>query len=311
MTLTKYPNAVAEKSVKTKIRLTGKDKAFYTVVGVILLFLLLTVLYPLIYIISASFSSPSAVSVGRVVLWPVDLSLKGYEAVFSYGPVFIGYRNTLFYTAAGTFINVAMTLIAAYPLARKGLPGKGFFTFLFTFTMLFNGGMVASYIINTTVFGLRNSYWVLLLPTLCSAYNIIVLRTFFTSLGTESLIEAAKIDGASELRIYAQIILPISKPALATIGLFTIVGAWNDYFTGLIYLNTASKYPLQTYIRQLVVKVDYSSFTTPEVMAERMKISGITFNAAKIVVSMVPVLCIYPFLQKYFVTGLVMGSVKE
>lgn len=310
MTLTKYPNAVAEKSVKTKIRLTGKDKAFYTVVGVILLFLLLTVLYPLIYIISASFSSPSAVSVGRVVLWPVDLSLKGYEAVFSYGPVFIGYRNTLFYTAAGTFINVAMTLIAAYPLARKGLPGKGFFTFLFTFTMLFNGGMIPTYILMRDL-DLINTPWVMIIPGAIGVTNLIITRTFLQNSIPAELLEASQIDGCSDAKYFWSVVLPLSKAVIAVITLYYAVGHWNAYFNAFLYISDKKLYPLQLYLREILVmnQVETDLTIDPELAVARQGMADL-LKYSLIVVSTAPILCLYPFVQRYFIKGVMVGSLK-
>jgi putative aldouronate transport system permease protein len=176
-------------------------------------------------------------------------------------------------------------------------------------TMLFNGGLIPTYIA-VQRYGLIDSYLALVLPYVVSVYNMVIMMNFFRGVPKE-LEEAAAIDGAGAWRTLFEVYLPVSLPTIATITLFTIVWHWNDFFAGLIYINNPDNYPLQTYIRSLTVKIDYTSISDPRVLAERLKVSGITFNAAKIVVSMIPIICVYPFLQRYFVSGLVMGSVKE
>ena len=279
----------------------------YVVVGLSAIICVL----PVLNMVAISFSDSSAAAAGMVYFWPVRFTLSSYRYMLEEGSFFQAFKVSVIRVLVNTLLSMSITILMAYPLSKekKDFRFRNGFIWYAVVTMLFSGGLIPTYMVVKET-GLIDSFWSLILPGLVNVYNMILLMNFFRGVPRE-LDEAATIDGARPLAILWKIYLPVSLPALATIGLFTIVGAWNDYFTGLIYLNTASKYPLQTYIRQLVVKVDYSSFTTPEVMAERMKISGITFNAAKIVVSMVPVLCIYPFLQKYFVTGLVMGSVKE
>lgn len=266
---------------------------------------------PVLNMVAISFSDSSAAAAGMVYFWPVKFTMASYQYMLEEGSFFQAFLVSAVRVLVNTPLCMAVIILMAYPLSKekKDFRFRNGFMWYAVVTMLFSGGLIPTYMVVKEV-GLIDSFWALILPGLVSVYNMILMMNFFRGVPRE-LDEAATIDGAGPLAILCKIYLPISLPALATIGLFSIVGAWNDYFSGLIYLNTASKYPLQTYIRQLVVQVDFSSFTSPEALMERMKVSGITFNAAKIVVSMVPVLCIYPFLQRYFVTGLVMGSVKE
>jgi len=199
---------------KNKVKDSRGDKIYYTIVYILLIIILLIVLYPLIYILSASFSSPHAVSTGKVILFPVEFSLEGYKAVFRYKDVIIGYRNTLYYTIVGTAINVALTLMAAYPLSRKTLPGRGFITFLFTFTMLFSGGMVPHYILMSEL-NLLNKPWTMLIPGAISITNLIITRTFMINNIPSDLLEAAQIDGCSDIKYFFSVILPLSKANIA------------------------------------------------------------------------------------------------
>ena len=208
---------------KKKIHETTGDNIFNVVNTIILTVAFLVVLYPLIYILSSSFSSPQAVSSGRVVLWPVDLSLRGYEEVFSYDTVVTGFLNTFFYTIVGTCVNMIMTVLAAYPLSRKTLPGRRVLNFLFMFTMIFNGGLIPAYILNTNL-GLVNTRWVMIIPLALSVYNVTICRSFFQSSIPEEMIEAAQVDGASHFRILVQLVLPLSKSVLAVLVLYYAVG---------------------------------------------------------------------------------------
>jgi putative aldouronate transport system permease protein len=195
------------------------DKVLYTVINIILVIFAISVTYPLIYILSSSFSSPTAVSAGRVVLWPVDFSVLGYRTVFNHKHILSGYRNTIFYTVAGTAINVAMTLICAYPLSRKDLPFRGPLMFLFVFTMYFGGGLIPTYILMTQI-KFVNTIWVMLIPGALSVYNMILTRTYLQSNIPTELLEASQIDGCSDTRYFFQILLPLSKAVIAVIGLF-------------------------------------------------------------------------------------------
>lgn len=283
---------------------------FYTISGIFLALLLLLVAYPLIYVLSASFSSGNAVSAGRVVLWPVDFSLEGYKAVFNKSDIWPAYLNTILYTVVGTFINVAMVMIAAYPLSRSDLKGRNVVMVLFTFTMFFGGGMIPFYILLTQLH-MIDTFWVMVVPGALSVYNMIIARTFIQSSIPGELFEAASIDGCSDTRYFFEILLPLSKAIIAVLALFSAVGHWNSYFNAMMYLNTRSKMPLQIVLREILImnQIDYSTVGDPELIL-KMGNLGDVLKYALIVVSTVPILCVYPFVQKYFVKGVIIGSIK-
>ena len=293
-----------------KIRYCRSDKVFYTISGIFLALLLLLVAYSLIYVLSASFSSGNAVSAGRVVLWPVDFSLEGYKAVFNKSDIWPAYLNTILYTVVGTFINVAMVMIAAYPLSRSDLKGRNVVMVLFTFTMFFGGGMIPFYIL-LTQFHMIDTFWVMVVPGALSVYNMIIARTFIQSSIPGELFEAASIDGCSDTRYFFEILLPLSKAIIAVLALFSAVGHWNSYFNAMMYLNTRSKMPLQIVLREILImnQIDYSTVGDPELIL-KMGNLGDVLKYALIVVSTVPILCVYPFVQKYFVKGVMIGSIK-
>ena len=294
---------------KRKIKDPAGDRMLYAIIHVVMIFLLIVTLYPLIYVLSASFSSPQAVGNGQVVLWPVDFSIRGYQEVFEYQVVWLGYKNTIFYTLVGTAINVVMTMMAAFALSKKTLPGRTFFTFLFTFTMLFSGGLVPTYL-QLRSLGMINTRWALLLPSAISVYNMIVTRTFIQNIPGE-LSEAAEIDGCTHFKYFFLILLPLSKAILAVISLYYSVGHWNSYFNALIYLSDRNLYPLQIFLRDVLVlnSVDTSAILDPE---EAQALEGMRdlLKFSMIVVSTVPILCVYPAIQKYFAKGVMVGSLK-
>ena len=293
-----------------KMRLSMEDRVYYILVHVFAGFLLLSVLYPIIFILSASFSSPFAVSSGQVILWPVEPGLQGYEAVFKDGRIPLGYRNTLFYTAAGTLINVFMTLICAYPLARKSLPHRGVLTFFFTFTMLFSGGMIPNYLLLRDL-NMLNTIWAMLIPRAISVYSVIITRTFIATSIPEELLEATQIDGCDDFRFFFLFVLPLSKAVLAVIAMQYAVGHWNAYFNAFIYLTKKELYPLQVFLREILVmnQIAASDIVDPE-QAVAMQGMADLLKYSLIVISTAPILCIYPFFQKYFVKGVMIGSVK-
>jgi len=295
---------------KNKVKDSRGDKIYYTIVYILLIIILLIVLYPLIYILSASFSSPHAVSTGKVILFPVEFSLEGYKAVFRYKDVIIGYRNTLYYTIVGTAINVALTLMAAYPLSRKTLPGRGFITFLFTFTMLFSGGMVPHYILMSEL-NLLNKPWTMLIPGAISITNLIITRTFMINNIPSDLLEAAQIDGCSDIKYFFSVILPLSKANIAVITLYYAVGHWNSYFNAFLYLSDKNLFPLQIFLREILVlsQIDASTVSDQETLVAIQGLSDL-LKYSLIVVATVPILCLYPFVQRYFIKGVMIGSLK-
>lgn len=295
---------------KRKIQRCKSDKIYYTVSGVILALLLVAVAYPLIYVLSASFSSGNAVSSGRVVLWPVEFSLEGYKAVFGKSDIWSAYGNTILYTVVGTFINVAMVMSAAYPLSRADLKGRNVIMVVFTFTMFFSGGMIPFYILLTNM-KMIDTFAVMVIPGALSVYNLIIARTFIQSNIPKELFEAASIDGCSDSQYFFKIILPLSKAILAVLTLFSAVGHWNSYFNAMMYLNTRSRMPLQIILREILImnQIDYSTVTNPERLMELANM-GDVLKYALIVVSTAPILCVYPFIQKYFIKGVMIGSIK-
>ena len=291
------------------IRDTLGDKLFYAVCYLITALFMLAVLYPLVYILSASFSSADAITSGRMWLYPVDFSLVGYKYILKYDAIWLGYRNTLFYTFAGTLINVAMTMTCAYGLSRRGMRGRRFFTMLFTFTMIFSGGMIPNYLLMKDL-RLLNTVWCMLLPGAISAYNLIVAKTFIENSIPGDLLEAARIDGCSDVRFFFSIVLPLSKAILAVLLLMYAAAHWNAYFNAFLYLTDKKLYPLQIFLRQILVQSNMSAdMLDPEAMAQMQTLQQI-LKYAVIVVSTAPMLCLYPFVQKYFRQGVMIGSIK-
>lgn len=291
------------------IRDTLGDKLFYAACYLITALFMLAVLYPLVYILSASFSSADAITSGRMWLFPVDFSLVGYKYILKYDAIWLGYRNTLFYTFAGTLINVAMTITCAYGLSRRGMRGRGFFTMLFTFTMIFSGGMIPSYLLMKDL-KILNTVWCMLLPGAISAYNLIVAKTFIENSIPGDLLEAARIDGCSDVRFFFSIVLPLSKAILAVLLLMYAAAHWNAYFNAFLYLTDKKLYPLQIFLRQILVQSNMSAdMLDPEAMAQMQTLQQI-LKYAVIVVSTAPMLCLYPFVQKYFRQGVMIGSIK-
>ena len=292
-----------------RIQDTAGDRMFYRVNAILLALLTLSVLYPIIYVLANSFSSPAAVSSGRVYLWPMDPSVEGYRRVLENPNILSGFLNSVFYTVVGTAINLAMTMIAAYPMARKDLPLRSFFSVLFAFTMLFGGGMIPNYILIMKL-GMLNTRWALLLPGALSVYNMIIARTAMQSLPDE-LLEAAYIDGCSDARYFVRIVLPLSGATIAVLALYYAVGHWNSYFSAFMYLSDRSKYPLQIVLREILImgQIAESDITDLD-SAERIQGLSQLLKYALIVISSAPMMLIYPFVQKYFVKGVMIGSVK-
>lgn len=293
-----------------RIRDTAGDRALYIAVGAIFLLFVLLVLYPIVFVISASFSSGSALNAGRVVLWPVEPGLQGYKAVFSHRMVLLGYRNTIFYTVAGTAINVAITLLAAYPLSRPDFRARRPLMTLCTITMFFGGGLVPNYLLMVQL-RLINTAWSLLLPGALSVYNMILVRTFMMSSIPRELLEASQIDGCSDARYFWSVVLPLSKAIVAVITLYYAVGHWNAYFNAMLYLSDRDMYPLQLVLREILIssRMDLSEITDPELLATMVGLENL-LKYSLIVVSSLPIIALYPFVQKYFIKGVMIGSLK-
>ena len=273
------------------------------------IFMTMCCLFPLLNMVAISFSDKAAASANMVGLVPVDFTTSAYKTLLGESQFWVSFWISIKRVFLGTIINMILTILLAYPLSKSKREFKGHdvYMYIVIFAMLFSGGMIPIYL-TIKSYGLLNSIWALFLPGAVPVFNVILLMNFFKGV-PKSLEEAAAIDGASKLTILLKIYLPISMPALATIILFCIVNHWNDFFSGLVYMNKTSMYPLQTYIQQL--SVDMSQITDPEQLKRFAQVSNKTLDAAKIVVSTIPLLIIYPFLQKYFVSGIVIGAVKE
>jgi putative aldouronate transport system permease protein len=287
-----------------------KNRIIDYIIILILIIISFLCIIPIINTLAVSLSDKSKASAGLVYLWPVGFTLASYEKLIN-DPVFLNsFLVSIKRVLVGGAINMFLCIIMAYPLSReqRAFRFRNVYMWTIVFTMLFNGGLIPWYMTIRTV-GLIDKFWALVLPGAVNVFNIILLMNFFRSVPKE-LEEATAIDGAGPWYTLWKIFVPISMPAIATITLFTVVGHWNSFFDGLILMNKPSHYPLQTYIQQLVVQIDLQNINDVEQLKQMMTISNKTFNAAKIFVSMIPILLVYPFLQRYFVTGIVLGSVK-
>lgn len=296
-------------NTKFKNSSTG-DKVFIILVYVLLSAVMLIVLYPLIYIVSASFSDPQAVVSGKVMLWPVDVTLRGYKAVFKNPKIITGFINSFIYMGVGTVVNLIMTMLCAYPLSRKEFTARNKIAALFVFTMYFSGGLMPTYMIVNKL-GLINTRWAMIIPSAMSTYNMIIARTYMVNSIPDELYEAAQIDGCSPFKYLLKVIVPLSKPILAVLALYYGIAKWNNYFDAMLYINDADLQPLTIVLREILIQnqIDPTMLTDASAMA---KLQGMTelLKYAVIVVASVPVLAIYPFVQKYFVKGVAIGAVK-
>lgn len=302
---------VSQNSFKrpTRIRETVGDRLFLVGVYFFLTIIFVLVFYPLLYVFSSSLSSPLAVSSGRVWLWPVDFSLRGYLVTLDSPQIITGYANSLYYTFFGTLISVALTVLLAYPLSRRTLVGRSGIMLFVTFTMIFSGGLIPTYLVVKDL-GMLNTRWALLIPQAVAAWQVIIARTFFQVTIPDELAEAAALDGCSDLRFLWSVVLPLSKPILAVLVLMYAVGQWNAYFDALLYLKSADLQPLQLVLRSILILNTSTSGTMDAVtMAERQQMADL-LKYSLIVVGSLPVLIIYPFAQRYFVRGMLIGSIK-
>jgi putative aldouronate transport system permease protein len=268
-------------------------------------------LYPFLFVLAASLSNSSSVARGMVGIIPKGFNLRAYDAVFKYQYIWIGYRNTLVYTSCGTVLNLFMTVCGAYPLSRKQFFGRGVFTFFIAVTMFFSGGLIPTYLVMRS-YKILNTFWVMILPGAISTWNMIIMRTFFQNLPIE-LEEAAIIDGCSDIGVLTRIILPLSTASIMTIGMFYAVGHWNAWFNAFIYLRDQDRYPLQLWLRIIVLQNQINDIAAQQTGAVDIGVENLisdTIKYAVIIVAAAPILCVYPFIQKYFVKGVMVGSVK-
>jgi putative aldouronate transport system permease protein len=286
------------------------DKSYYVLVYCITIFAVIITLYPFIYVLSISMSSVEAIDKKLVTLFPVDLSFDGYAMVLQYGDLWRSYYNTIWYTVVGTALNIIATCLAAYPLSRRSFFLRRKLNFYIAFTMYFSGGLIPLYMIITEL-GLYNTRWAMILPVLVSTFNVMILRSSFENIPNE-IFESASIDGAKDFTLLFRMAIPLTKPTLAVLTLYYAVGHWNDFFNALLYLSNPDLQPLQIFLRRVLI------MASPEVLqkmggdtaASSLAVSTLQVRYVSIVVSILPIISIYPFIQKYFVRGITLGAVK-
>lgn len=289
------------------------DKGFDILNKIFLSLLVLIIVYPLIFVISASISDPLAVSSGKMWLWPVDITFEGYKRILEDGSIWLGYRNTILYTTIGTLIHLVILLPCAYALSRKELIGRKYILWIILFTMMFSGGLIPTFLVIKNL-GMLDTMWALVIPGVVGAWSILVARAFFQQSIPDQLVEAAKIDGGSDIYIFTRIVLPLSLPIIAVMALFHAVNLWNQYFNALIYLSDREKFPLQLILREILVvnqmQLGEGSGEQTESLVQQVRTAGL-IKYAVIIVSSLPLLIAYPFVQRFFVQGVLIGSIKE
>lgn len=292
---------------ESKVRETFTDRMFMAVISILLLTITAIVLVPLIHIVASSFSSPQAVLGGQVGLWPVDFTMRGYQVALSNPRIVSGFLNTLFYTAAGTLVSVVLTVMIAYPLSRPDLPGRRIILALLIFTMLFQGGLIPTFLVVKSL-GMLDTRWALIIPNAVGVWQVLIATTYFKETIPGELYQAARVDGASDFQYLTRIALPLAKPMLAVIALMYGIGQWNSYFDALLYVRDPNLYPLQLVLRDILILNQQSSGDVLD-MVERQQVAQL-LKFSLVVISTVPVLLFYPFVAKYFAKGMMVGSVK-
>lgn len=293
-----------------KINDTVEDKIFYTIIYTILTLLLLIVAVPILYIVACSFSDANHVIAGSVFAWPVDFTLKGYDAILNNGTYDIvsAFRNSFFYTVFGTIIALFFTYLCAYPLARKGLPGGSQIMMLYTITMFIGGGMIPSYLLITDTLNMGNTVWPLIIVGAISVNNMIIARTFISNSIPGELLEASQIDGCDDIGFFTKIVMPLSKASIAVLTLYYAIAHWNSFMGALLYIQNENLQPIQIVLRNIIINNEAAAGS--EEYSEEAEQLKQLLKYSTIVVSVVPVLVIYPFVQKHFVKGVMIGSVK-
>ena len=290
------------------IKLTAGDRAFYAVNTVLLALLALIVIYPLYFIIIASFSDPDAVLAGKVILYPMQVTFEGYAKILQRTDVWRGYLNTIIYTALTVVLSLAVTIPGGWALSRKTIPGKKFLMIYFIIPMFFGGGLIPFYNVMSSL-GLINTIWSIILPAILSVWNLFMTRTFFESSIPDGLVEAAKIDGAGEFRIFTLLVLPLSKAILAVMALYYAIGQWNSYFNAMIFLQNENLYPLQLVLKEILIASESTTGGSGETILEQFRTANL-IKYVSVIVSSAPVMLLYPFVQKYFAQGVMIGSLK-
>lgn len=292
-----------------RLRKSREDVWFDVVNYTLLSLIFVIVIYPIVYAVSASFSDPLKVLNGELVLLPQGFQLDAYAKVLEHKQLWNGYRNSLLYTVVGVSVNLVMTVLAAYPLARRDLKGRGPLMLFIVFTMFFSGGLVPTYLVVKSL-AIDNTMWALILPTAINTYNLIVMRTFFQSTIPNELYEAAHVDGCSNIGMLYRIVLPLSMPILAVMFLFYTVEHWNSYFNAMIYLSDRSKFTLQLVLREILIQTQTSDMMSADAGATERLLQAETIKYAVIIIASLPVFVLYPFVQRFFVKGVMIGAVK-
>ena len=298
-----------EKPKKHRVRESRGDRVYYAIVYFVLLLLALIVVYPLYFVVIASFSSADAVLAGKVYLFPVDIDFTGYIRCFERTDIWIGYGNTIWYTAAYTVLSVVFTVTAAWALSRKTLPFRKFFMIFFTITMFFGGGLIPFYKVVSDL-GMLDSPLSIILPGTVSAWNLFMAKTFFQTGVPDSIIEAAELDGANRLRLFVSVILPLSMPIVAVLALYYAVGQWNSYFNAMIFLQDANLFPLQLVLKEILTASESTTGGSGETILEQFRLAN-QLKYVTVIISSLPVFCLYPFVQKFFAQGVMVGSLKD
>ena len=293
---------------KRQIQASQSDRVFYAINTLLLLITFLIVAYPIYFVIIASVSNPLAVNSGQVILAPVGFTLNGYEKILAFSRIWLGYRNTIFYVILGTAIAVVLTVSLAYPLSRKDFRMRNPLMAMVAFTMFFGGGMIPTYLVINQM-NLLNTIWAVVLPGAITAQHVIIVRTFFQSIPSE-MVEAAAIDGATNFKVFLKIILPLSKAVVAVIVLYVASSLWNGYFGRMIYLTDQNLYPLQLFLRQILLQNDMQGVDISAAAVAEQQETAQLIKYGVIIVSTVPMMILYPFVQKYFVKGVMIGSIK-
>ena len=298
-----------EKPKKHRVRESRGDRVYYAIVYFVLLLLALIVVYPLYFVVIASFSSADAVLAGKVYLFPVDIDFTGYIRCFERTDIWIGYGNTIWYTAAYTVLSVVFTVTAAWALSRKTLPFRKFFMIFFTITMFFGGGLIPFYKVVSDL-GMLDNPLSIILPGTVSAWNLFMAKTFFQTGVSDSIIEAAELDGANRLRLFVSVILPLSMPIVAVLALYYAVGQWNSYFNAMIFLQDADLFPLQLVLKEILTASESTTGGSGETILEQFRLAN-QLKYVTVIISSLPVFCLYPFVQKFFAQGVMVGSLKD
>ncbi len=289
---------------------TKGDRIFTFVNTALLIGALMVVAYPLYFVIIASISEPSLVYRGQVWAFPKGVSWEGYSRILAHNDLWIGYRNTILYTVSGTLLNLTLTLTAGYALSRKDLLGRNWIMGFIVFTMFFSGGMIPTYLLIRSL-NMVNTFWVMIIPGAVGVWNVIIARTFFQSTIPDELLEAAIIDGCSNAKFFRSIVLPLSMAIIAVLTIYYAVGHWNQFFRALIYLRDRNRFPLQLFLREILIESRFTDdMTLDDPSAQRVQMMAESMKYGVIIVASIPVLCLYPFLQKYFMKGVMIGSIK-